>query len=50
MDKTFVMQKNDCASLPANMKSVVVGLGWDCNGDVDLDASIVCLDKDKNQT
>ena len=48
MDKTFVMKKDDCATLPAGMNSVVVGLGWDCYGDVDLDASIVCLDKNKN--
>jgi len=50
MDKTYVMKKDDCAALPANMKSVVVGLGWDCAGDADLDASIVCLDKHKTVT
>jgi len=29
---------------------MVVGLGWTCDGAVDLDASIICLDMFKNKT
>jgi hypothetical protein len=44
MEKTFNMKKNDVAALPPSANSVIVGLGWDCSGSVDFDASIVCLD------
>jgi hypothetical protein len=51
LDKTFNMQKNDIARLPEGHNHFIVGLGWECPprfGDIDLDASIICLDKDKN--
>jgi len=47
MDKTFEMTKNDSAFLPHACRSVIVGLGWWCAGEMDLDASIVALNKDK---
>lgn len=45
------MKKNDIARLPEGLNSVMVGLGWECParfGDIDLDASIICLDSEKN--
>jgi hypothetical protein len=44
LEKTFFMEKNDLARLPNGFRSAVIGLGWDCKGSVDLDASILCLD------
>jgi stress response protein SCP2 len=48
-EKTFTMHKNDVAVLPADFRSAVIGLGWDCEGSVDLDASVICLDKEKKR-
>ena len=48
MEKTFEMKKNDSAWLPAECKSVIIGLGWTCDGSIDLDASIVALKADKS--
>ena len=45
MDKTFDMCKSDTARLPADLDNVSIGLGWDCSGSVDLDASIIVLDR-----
>lgn len=50
METTFTMKKNDVAQLPSNIDAVIIGLGWDCDGDIDLDASIICLDQQKNKT
>jgi tellurium resistance protein TerD len=47
MEKTFVMQKDDSATLPNEVRSVVVGLGWECPGSIDLDASIIGLNSNK---
>ena len=41
------MKKGDNAQLPDTAKAVLICLGWSCIGDVDLDASVVPLDKDK---
>ena len=49
MDKTFHMKKDDRAQLPPDAKAVIIGLGWDCEGSIDLDASIVPLDANKNE-
>lgn len=42
------MKKDDAAMLPPNLPGIVIGLGWTCSGDVDFDASVVCLDQNKN--
>lgn len=49
MDKTFQMKKNDRAQLPADLKSVIIALGWSCQGSIDLDTSIVGLDVAKEK-
>lgn len=41
------MHKDDVCELPPG--SMIVGLGWTCDGAVDLDASIICLDKKKKK-
>ena len=47
--KTFTMHKSETFVIPPNLfvggDDVYVGLGWDCEASVDLDASIVPLDK-----
>jgi len=40
---TFDMKKGDMGVLPANIKSVAVGLGWSCPGSLDLDASAMIV-------
>jgi len=44
MDKTFQMKKDDSASLPPSLETVIIGLGWTTPKNVDLDASVICLD------
>lgn len=44
------MKKDDDATIPSTMKSLIVGLGWECPGEIDLDASIICLDSNRNKT
>ena len=44
------MNKNECVTLPKRINSLIIGLGWDCHSEVDVDASVVCLDKNKNTT
>jgi stress response protein SCP2 len=36
--------------MPPGCNAIIVGLGWDCKGDVDFDASVVGLDANKNKT
>ena len=48
LEKTFNMKKNDIAALPDDCNAVIIGLGWDCPGSIDIDASIICLDGEKN--
>jgi stress response protein SCP2 len=46
-DKIFMMKKGDGARLPTGTNSIIIGLGWTCEFDFDMDASVVALDKDK---
>jgi hypothetical protein len=48
-EKTFHMQKDDSVYLPDDCSSILVGLGWECTGSIDLDASIVGLKADKEE-
>ena len=50
MEKTFVMKKDDSVKMPDEAKSVIVGLGWECKGSIDLDASVVGIDGSKNKS
>ena len=43
MDKTFNMSKGDSARIPKSLNNLCVGLGWDCDSSVDLDASIIVV-------
>jgi len=36
--------------LPPGASGMIIGLGWDCRGNCDFDASIVGLDANKNKT
>jgi hypothetical protein len=47
METTFTMKKDDVAQMPPGCLGIIVGLGWDCRGDVDFDASIIGLDANK---
>jgi len=38
------MKKEDTAKLPPGVNACVIGLGWSCKGNVDLDTSIICFD------
>lgn len=49
LEKTFIMSKDDTVRLPPGCDKVVVGLGWTCEGKVDFDASVICLDKEKQK-
>ena len=53
LEETFTMKKNDIVQLPPDVKSVIIGLGWSVStwidNDIDFDASIVCLDADKEK-
>jgi len=49
MEKTFEMKKNDSAFIPKECRSLVIGLGWTCRGNIDLDASVLSLDANKKQ-
>lgn len=40
---TFDMKKGDIGVLPANTKSVAIGLGWTVSGGLDLDASAMIV-------
>jgi len=44
LEKTFIMKKDDSALLPDGVKTLLAGLGWSCDGAIDLDASIVGVD------
>jgi stress response protein SCP2 len=48
-EKTFLMKKDDSAFLPDDCQAVLVGLGWECKGSIDLDASIIALDENKKE-
>jgi len=50
LEKNFEMKKNDSAFLPEGVDSVIIGMGWTCNRNFDLDASIVAMDANKNKT
>jgi tellurium resistance protein TerD len=43
MDKTFNMSKGDSAGIPTDLSRLCVGLGWDCDASVDLDASVIVV-------
>ena len=43
LEKTFDMQKGDNAVLPNTLSKVCIGLGWDCDSSVDLDASVIVM-------
>jgi tellurium resistance protein TerD len=46
-EKTFQMKKDDSATIPEDISAVLVGLGWSCDGSIDLDASIVLMNQNK---
>ena len=46
-EKTFQMKKDDSATIPADISAILVGLGWSCDGSIDLDASIVLMNQNK---
>jgi len=50
MEKTFVMKKDDSCALPSGQNAVIVGLGWDCQKKIDLDASVIGVDSNKQKT
>ena len=41
------MKKDEQVGVPKDMNTVLVGLGCTCRGAIDLDASIVCVDGNK---
>lgn len=47
------MKKDDVAQMPSDCNSVIIGLGWNASTwldtDIDFDASIVCLDGNKEK-
>jgi len=45
-NKTFEMKKGDRAGLPGNALTLKLGLGWEAQKGVDLDASCISLNKD----
>jgi len=46
MGKKFVLKKDETIMIPECLKEIRVGLGWDTH--CDIDASIICFDKDGN--
>lgn len=48
--KPFQMKKGDTGVLPSGLDAVLVCLGWTAASGVDLDASLVALDAQKNKT
>jgi hypothetical protein len=49
MDKTFEMKKDDVVTLPANLHTFMIGLGWKFKGAFNhIDPACICLDKNKN--
>ena len=47
MIKTLL--KDDCFSIPSKINAVIIGLAWDgSDKEIDLDASVVCLDEGKD--
>ena len=49
MEKTYEMSKGDSLFLPDECRSVLVGLGWTCAGSIDLDASVIALNTEKQE-
>jgi tellurium resistance protein TerD len=43
VEKVFNMSKGDSANIPENLSQLNVGLGWDCESSIDLDASVIVL-------
>jgi stress response protein SCP2 len=43
MEKTFDMKKDDFAVVPSNLSGLFLGLGWTCEGSLDLDSSVILL-------
>ena len=43
LEKPFDMKKGEQALLPNHLSSLCVGMGWDCDSSVDLDASVVVV-------
>jgi tellurium resistance protein TerD len=43
VEKVFNMNKGDSANIPDILSQLNVGLGWDCESSVDLDASVIVL-------